>query len=259
MDDSELRRWLQQTFKVSPNNLHVYRQALMPRQFEVLEFLGDSVLGLVVAEHLTECYRFLDEPGWFTKVKAEIVCNETLEQIAADLQLARAVQLVPNGDRHPLSGRVLGDMLEALIGAIYRDRGFKACQKAIEQVFKLERRALQAADPEMPATTPLQQGRRQLEERRKATTRAALDNKNPIAALQEFLASKGEALPDYTEVNRSGPPHQPTFLCEAACRFQGRTYASEGKGSNLKSAKQSAARSLLKSLVQVYQQRWQSS
>lgn len=259
MDDSELRQWVKKTFDIFPQNLHFYREALTPRQYERLEFFGDSVLGFIVAEHLVQHYRFLDEPGWFTTVKADIVQNTTLVQIANRLQLEAVLPYSEECNGTGTSPRVLGDMLEALIGAIYLDRGLNACKHAIGKVFQLEQRALQAADPQGPTTTNPQQARRQLEQRRKAEVLAVLEGKNSIAALQEFLMKKGEKSPEYREIERTGPEHQPTFVFESVCRFQGRTHTVEGQGRNIKLAKEAAARQLLEKLVHCYQQRWQHS
>lgn len=155
MDDSELRQWVKQTFNVVPNNLGFYRDALTPRKYERLEFFGDSVLGFIVAEHPIQKYQFLDELGWFTCAKAEIVQNKTLAQIANNLQLATIFPSSERGNGTHASQRVLGDMLEALLGAIYLDRGLKVGKEVIERVFQLEQRALQAANPQgLSATHP---------------------------------------------------------------------------------------------------------
>ncbi len=260
MDDSELRQWVKKTFNTAPQQLRLYREALTPRQYERLEFFGDSVLGFIVSEHLIQHYPFMDEPGWFTQVKADIVQNETLIQIAEKLQLKAALQGPEGWDSTQASPRVLGDMLEALLGAIYLDRGLKACKDAIEKVFQLEQRVLQAADPQGPIVTNPQRARYQFEQRCKTKELETLTNlkhKNVIAGLQEFLTKKGEAPPKYREIERTGSGHQPMFVLEAVCRFQGRTHTVESQGGNLKSARETAARQLLEKLVLCYQQRWQ--
>lgn len=73
---------------------------------------------------------------------------------------------------------------------------------------------------------------------------AVLEGKNAIAGLQEFLMKKGEVPPEYREIERTGPAHQPTFVVEAVCRFQGRTHTVEGQGRSIKLAKEAAARQL---------------
>jgi ribonuclease-3 len=98
--------------------------------YERLEYLGDAVLGMVVAEHLFKKYPFKDE-GFLTDLRSKMVNRESLNQVAIKLGLGKLLQLngsLKNGKR---SHSVYGDCLEALIGAVYLDKGYKAAQKFI--------------------------------------------------------------------------------------------------------------------------------
>lgn len=98
---------------------------------ERLEYLGDAVLGMIVAEHLFKKFPFKDE-GFLTEIRSKIVNRESLNLIARKMGIAAILELdnrfAQNGQSHK---SVLGDSLEAIIGAVYLDKGYAACQKFV--------------------------------------------------------------------------------------------------------------------------------
>jgi ribonuclease-3 len=179
---------------------------------ERLEFLGDSVLGLIVTEELYLRYPDLDESR-LSPLRSGIVNMRALADIARELGLGQYILLgkgeeVTNGrDKNSL----LADALEALIGAIYLDRGF---QEATESVRKLIKSTLENA---------MAKG-------------AGLDGKT---ALQELVATLGRGTLEY-QITESGPDHDKNFVAVATV---GGEAISEGVGKSKREAEQSAARS----------------
>lgn len=79
-----------------------------------------------------------------------------------------------------------------------------------------------------------------------------LEQKNPISALQELLAKKGEFPPEYTEIGRLGEPHNPLFTLEATCKFKSRRLVADGTGKSKQEAKKIAAHNLLVKVINLY-------
>ncbi len=179
---------------------------------ERLEFLGDAVLGLAVAEH---CYRVYPElpEGSLAKVRAAVVNAHVLAEVAGQLDLGRMVLLGrgedSSGGRRKAS--ILANSVEALIGAVYLDQGWEA---AVSLVLRLlgSRIADAAAGP------------------------GAEDFKT---RLQELVIRRAGQMPRY-EVDGSGPDHARRY---AARVFIGFTLAGAGEGRSKKDAEQAAARS----------------
>jgi ribonuclease-3 len=187
---------------------------------ERLEFLGDSVLGLIVTEELYLKYPDLDESR-LSPLRSGIVNMRALADIARTLELGKYIRLgkgeeVTNGrDKNSL----LADALEALIGAIYLECGF---EKSTQVVRELIKETLSSA---------MAKG-------------AGLDGKT---ALQELLASTGKGAPEY-QVTETGPDHDKSFTAVAMVSGEA---ISEGSGKSKREAEQSAARSALEKLSTV--------
>ena len=178
---------------------------------ERLEFLGDSVLGLIVTSHLFRTYTDIPE-GELTKVRASVVNSATLAEVAGELDLGPSLML---GKGEALSGgrekpSILADATEALIGAVYIDRGWEAAEAAVMSLF--------SARIEEAAAGP-----------------GGQDYKT---RLQELCARLFDQLPRYA-VTDEGPDHAKEF--EATVHLQGRPYGS-GRGRSKKQAEQAAAR-----------------
>ncbi len=151
--------------------------------YQRLEFLGDRVLGLVVADLLTDRLPAANE-GELSRALNALVRRETCAEVARDLGVGAFLKL---GDAEARTGgaektAILADVTEALIGAIYLDAGFDAASRFVTRVFGTR------VDP--------------------ATTRRA----DAKTALQEWAQGRGLEPPNYDEVERSGPDHAPRFV-----------------------------------------------
>jgi len=190
------------------------------RNYERLEFLGDSVLGFVVAEDLYQ--RFPTAPeGKLSRMRSYVVRKETLARIARELDLQAYLQL---GEGELKSGgfnrdSILSDCLEAIIGAVYLDQGLAAARAFINSRF----------DEVLGSLT--------------------VDTvyKDSKSRLQEFLQQQGEPVPVYDIAAITGEPHNQTF--EVACRVSLSEQPFMGIGSSRRSAEQRAARQALESLT----------
>ncbi len=185
---------------------------------ERLEFLGDAVLGLVITDRV---YRALPEApeGRLAKLRAATVSATTLASVARGLGVGEAVKLgrgeEQSGGRDKDS--ILADTLEALIGAVYLDRGLDAATALVHRLFDGIVDELQSA-------------------------KGALDFKT---ALQELSAAELSTLPAY-ELSEEGPDHEKRFT--AVVRVGGESLGS-GQGRSKKEAEQAAARRALDALA----------
>jgi ribonuclease-3 len=203
-----------------PLGAELLERALMHRSFayengglptnERLEFLGDSVLGLIVTDTLFKAYPDLPE-GQLAKLRAAVVNMRALAGVARGLHLGSYVRLGKGeegtGGRDKSS--ILADTLEAVIGAVYLDQGLTAADGLVHRLF----------DPVIA---------------RSARLGAGLDWKT---SLQELTASAVLGVPEY-HVEESGPDHQKSF--RASVRIGSRTFG-EGEGRSKKEAEQQAA------------------
>ncbi|MEN8966411.1 MAG: ribonuclease III [Polaribacter sp.] len=139
-EDLELRSELKKLLNFSPKNINKYKKAFThrsvqmldrkgnPINYERLEFLGDSILGSVIAAYL---YKKVPEgsEGYLTQMRSKIVSREHLNELGKDLNLIRFVK--SNIDQTNVGDNIHGNIFEALIGAIYLDKGYNFCQKFI--------------------------------------------------------------------------------------------------------------------------------
>jgi ribonuclease-3 len=185
---------------------------------ERLEFLGDSVLGLVTAALLYESMSGKNE-GELAKIKSVVVSEDILSGIARELQIDKL--LVLGHGEECTGGRtkkaLLADALEALFGAVYLDCGYKTASAFISRLLK----------PEIA---------------RVVEKRFINDYKS---LLQEECQKRFKVYPAYKLLKRSGPEHERFFWIEVA--INGKTYG-PGMGTNKKSAEQEAAKTACKSL-----------
>ena len=187
------------------------------RSYETLEFLGDRVLGLVVAELLFRRYANENE-GARASRHASLVSGKALARVARDIGLSNHLILAPGEDdsggrRNPA---LLANACEAVIAALYLDGGLAAASEFISRHWT----ALMEAQAEPP--------------------------KDPKTALQEWTQAETMGLPVYREVERTGPPHAPVF--EVAARV-GRLAPAMGRGATKRVAEQAAAAALLQRLT----------
>jgi ribonuclease-3 len=176
-----------------------------------MEFLGDSVLGLVVTEALYERFPDLDESR-LSPLRSGVVNMRALAQIARDLKLGENLK-IGKGEENT-GGRdknsILADAFEALVGAIYLDHGYEVTTAVVLRLM------------EGVIAEALERG-------------ASLDGKT---ALQELAAAAGLNAPEY-QVSESGPDHDKDFI--AVVVVNGKTYT-EGHGKSKREAEQIAAR-----------------
>lgn len=150
--------------------------------YERLEFQGDRVLGLAVADMLLEAYRDENE-GEIAKRHAALVQRQTLAAVARDIGLGDYIYL--SEGENSSGGRdnpaILGDVVESLLAAIYREGGMDAARAFVERHL----------GPRMEA--------------------CSAPPRDPKTSLQEWLQARGRPLPEYKLVDRNGPDHAPTF------------------------------------------------
>ncbi len=123
-----------------PKNISIYEEAFthrslneknskgIPQNYERMEFLGDAMLGSVIASHLYKKVPSGDE-GYLTKMRSKVVSREHLNELGRDLQLIKLLKT--NIPTKQFGGNIHGNIFEALVGAIYLDRGFPYCEKFI--------------------------------------------------------------------------------------------------------------------------------
>lgn len=140
---------------VAPGNIELYKLATQHRSIakhndigfresnERLEYLGDAVLGSIVAEYLFKKYPLKDE-GFLTEIRSRIVNRDALNKVAKKMGIIDIVEYTNNRKNRQSYKSIYGDTLEALIGAIYLDRGYKATSK-----FIIKKVLLQQYDLEM--------------------------------------------------------------------------------------------------------------
>lgn len=183
---------------------------------ERLEFLGDRVLGLIIAELLYR--RFPGESeGALAQRHAVLVSRPTLSQVAMRLQLSSSI--VASRSERDAGGTsnpgILADTLEAVLGALYLDGGLEAASGFVTATWSELMSGVRAPP------------------------------KDPKTELQEWAQARGIGLPTYREVGRRGPAHAPEFSIEVSLPGIGGVLAS---GSSKRSAEQAAAERLLASL-----------
>ncbi|WP_425405034.1 ribonuclease III [Hwanghaeella sp.] len=208
---------------LTDKNAELLRRALTHRSligagtsYERLEFLGDRVLGLIVAEMLLEAFPREDE-GPIAKRHAALVRKETLAEVATQIGLPAYILMSPgeesSGGRE--NSAITSDVCEAVIAAVYRIAGLEGAKRFIEPLWRpfLERET----EPPRDAKT----------------------------SLQEWLQGRGRPLPSYELVERSGPDHAPVFTI--AAKVEG-SVAKSATGRSKRAAEQAAAAALLAEL-----------
>ncbi|MET0891412.1 ribonuclease III [Stenotrophomonas sp. JAG2] len=196
-----------------------HRSAGTPNN-ERLEFLGDSIVNMMVAQALYERWPKADE-GALTRARAELVREGALAVIARELQLGERLILGPGEMKTGGHRRdsILADALEAVVAAIYLDAGFAACRTVVLPWFSASMQAL-------PAT--------------------GKPEKDPKTRLQEWLQARQKALPLYELVSESGDDHAKTF--RVRCGVTDPAVSTEGEGASRRLAEQQAAAAALEQL-----------
>jgi len=198
-------------------NTNLLTQALTHRSFgahnnERLEFLGDGALNFIIANQLYQRFPKLAE-GDLSRLRAQLVKEATLSEIAATLNLGDALRLGEGelksaGWRRP---SILADALEAIIGAVYLDSGFEAAESFVLGLYASK---LETIDPSVIA-------------------------KDPKSLLQELLQGRKIAVPEYTVTLTSGEAHAQRFVVE--CFIEKHNIRTVGEGTSRRLAEQQAA------------------
>jgi ribonuclease-3 len=179
--------------------------------YQRLEFLGDRVLGLVIADSL---FSLVDDEreGLLTRRYAECVENAALARVARDLGIGPALRVQPNTNLAE-TDKVLADALEAMIGAIWRDGGMAAVRPVILSIWG-------------------------------NLMETCSTRKDSKSALQEYALERKMGLPVYEVVDRSGPDHAPQFVIAVSLG----EWRLEAKGASKRQAEQQAASLMLEEI-----------
>ena len=214
-------KWLKDKLNYNFKNEALLKLSLTHRSAckknnERLEFLGDAVLGSIIAEYTFNKKNESNE-GDLTRYRAYLVKESTLCEIAQKIELSNYLILGPgenkSGTRHRCS--VLSDTLEALIGAIYLDSDFEVAKEVVISLY-------QKFVPDIPSMNDL---------------------KDPKTKLQEITQKEGSSLPEYTLIETHGEDHQQIF--HVSCRMDKKNQITHGKGKSIRQAEQEAALMML--------------
>ncbi len=205
------------THKSFPNE----NRRLKLKNNERLEFLGDSVLSLSISTYLYKNFRDAPE-GRLAKMRAILVSSDTLARKARELKLSKHLLL---GRGEEITGgrerdSILADALEAVIGAIYLDQGFKAADNFIVEFFHTDIEKVQNGDYTRDFKT----------------------------LLQEVIQQDGDYRPEYVVLSETGPDHNKSFAVQVKL---GEEVIGQGQGSSKKDAEQLAARRALENMGEI--------
>ena len=195
-----------------------HRSAGAPHN-ERMEFLGDALVNLIVAEALHSRWPRADE-GALTRARAALVRESSLAAIARGMALGDALELGPGELKSGGHRRdsILADALEAVVAAIHLDAGFEACRAVVLPWFE-------------PALAGLAAGKVE---------------KDPKTRLQEWLQARQFGRPEYVLVDTRGDEHERVFVVR--CRLGEPNASADGEGLSMRAAEQSAAASVLAQL-----------
>jgi ribonuclease-3 len=220
--DKSVLAWLEEILGRRPRDTGLFERALThasfgEAQYERLEFLGDRVLGLAVAAWLYEI--FPDEPeGQLSKRLNALVARDVCAEVGRELGVGERVRLGKQAREDGAwdSDNVIGDVVEALIGALHLDAGIEAAQAFVRSAWG-DRVSTRDKAPQ-----------------------------HPKSALQEWAAAQERKPPAYRLAERSGPQHAPTFVVEVEIKGVG---VASAEGASKQEAETAAAAKLLEQLT----------
>lgn len=187
-------------------------RAKVGKGYERLEFLGDRVLGLIVAEWLLERFP-KEQEGALARRLTALVRAEALVVVAGRIGLGQYLRLAPGEQAGDVKPAILADACEAVIGALYLDGGLPAAAGFVRRHWDAALEGAKAAPPQDPKT-----------------------------GLQEWALARGQKLPLYTDIGRTGPDHAPVF--QVSVTVQG-FEPSVATGPSKRAAEKTAAEALL--------------
>ncbi len=212
---------LEKKINIKFKNIELLKKSLTHKSFdskdnnEKIEFLGDRVLGLVLAKKLLDMYPN-DKEGTLDKKFASLVNKKTCLEIAKNINLDKFILTFnPNNKKIKIEDKILADSCEALIGAIYLDKGFSVVEKVILNLWK------------------------------KNIKKSDVMQVDAKTKLQEFALKNFKKLPTYKLISSTGPRHKPLF--KVGVKLPNTKYFISS-GNSKKDAEQSAAIECLESL-----------
>jgi len=214
---SEKLNILQKKINIKFKNINYLKKSITHKSFdtinnyEKLEFLGDRILGFVISKKLIELYPNQKE-GVLDKKLASLVNKNKCLEVAKILDLEKFILTGNKNSKTKIENKIIADSIEALIAAIYYDKGFEISEKFILNMWK---NFINLSEETI------------------------VDSKTK---LQEYSLKKFKSLPIYKLVSSSGPRHKPKFTISVKLRD---TKLYEGSGDSKKNAEQNAAKKLL--------------
>ena len=222
---SDIRKYLSEKFLIKPNNLAIYELALTHpscnsenktkhHDYERLEFVGDSVLGFVSADLIFKLHPEMDQ-GLMSKLRSYLVCSKALANYSRKLGIFDYIKIGHSisVDQLYQSNKILEDIFEALMGAIYLDLGMNAAYRVIQMIL--------------------------YEDIKNTGVDEIVDSKT---RLQEEIQAEHRDAVKYVLINEEGPAHDRTFTVEVT--FNG-LILGRGKGKSKKQAEEEAAKDAL--------------
>ena len=207
--------------KINFKNKDLLIRSLIHKSFdsknnnEKLEFLGDRILGFIIAKKLLELYP-ADKEGTLDKKLASLVNKKMCLHVCESFELEKYIKTSSsNKKNYKIENKIISDACEAIIGAVFLDQGIKVAERFILDLWA---------------------------EHIDNTTQTKIDSKT---RLQEYSLKKFKKLPMYKLIENSGPRHKPTFKIEVKIK---NTKSTTGKGFSKKDAEQNAATQLLKNI-----------
>ena len=211
---------LQKKINIKFKNLNFIKNSITHKSYdplnnyEKLEFLGDRILGFVISKKLIELYPN-EKEGVLDKKLASLVNKNKCLEVAKIISLEKFILVGNRGSKSKIENKIVADSIEALIGAIYYDKGFELTEKFILSMWKS---FINLSDETI------------------------IDSKTK---LQEYSLKKYKSLPIYKLVSSSGPKHKPKFTISVRLKD---SKLFEGFGDSKKKAEQNAAKKLLDSI-----------
>ena len=211
---------LQKKINIKFKNLNYLKKSITHKSYdplnnyEKLEFLGDRILGFVISKKLIELYPEQKE-GVLDKKLASLVNKNKCLEVARIIGLEKFILFGNKGSKVKIENKIMADSIEALIGAIYYDKGFDISEKFILNKWK---------------------------NFINLSNKTIIDSKTK---LQEYSLKKFKSLPIYKMVSSSGPRHKPMFIISVRLK-DSKIY--DGSGDSKKKAEQNAAKKLLDSI-----------
>jgi len=217
---SEKFNSLQKKINIKFKNLNYLKKSVTHKSYnsvnnyEKLEFLGDRILGFVISKKLIELYPN-EKEGFLDKKLASLVNKNRCLEVAKIIELEKYILVGNNNKKNKIESKIVADSIEALIGAIYYDRGLEGSEKFILNMWE------------------------------KFIDSSELTIVDSKTKLQEYSLKKFKSLPIYKLVSSSGPKHKPKFTISVRLKD---TKFFESSGDSKKKAEQNAAKKLLNNI-----------